>query len=95
MAYHYTDKMSEGEGFTPCTSQDKKHLLRYDGRTYNYLYVSDVIVAEMTLRRLVQRHETILTKLNTQQILSQDDKSKTQKWEKEVEDLAKEIVLQK
>lgn len=92
--YHRIDKKSEG--FIPCKSRDEKqHLLQYDGRSYNYYFVSDVIVAEMTLRRLVQRHETVLTKFSTQQDFSQDDKSKMQEWEKELEDLAKEILLQK
>ncbi|KAJ5533228.1 hypothetical protein N7494_009780 [Penicillium frequentans] len=86
--YHRIDKKSEG--FIPCKSRDEKqHLLQYDGRSYNYYYVSDVIVAEMTLRRLVQRNETVLTKLSTQQDFSQDDKFKMQEWEKEVEDPCK------
>ncbi|KAJ5946037.1 hypothetical protein N7454_002876 [Penicillium verhagenii] len=84
------------KGFTAsATKEDPKTLLLgYQGDTVHCVFITNVVIVEMKLRRLVQRHDTSLKKLATRVVFGKRNKSRMEELEKEIEDLKKEIRLE-
>lgn len=81
--------MFDGGNFKPVKDYAKYHnknLIECQKAQYDRSIFVNVIVAEMTLRGLVQRYDSIEKKLELP-VSTPEDKSKVQEWEEELNGL--------
>ncbi|KAJ6132008.1 hypothetical protein N7471_007223 [Penicillium samsonianum] len=88
-------RILDQENFEPVKHYSKhgsNHRIVYQGVEYESAIFDRVILAEMALRGLVQRHDSVEKKLD-QPVSTPEDKLKVQQWEEELQSLQKEILL--